>query len=467
MPHCSCCKPCTACEQRSGRGEEPAVCHRLGVEPLPRHDVRATLEEIVQGPPFAGNVRIDRVETIGRARPQAVVCVPAHRERDHVAAMIEAWVRAVEYATKACGLVIVVNNSPDGTFEAAMHAALQTARRFGASHTIALVEATLSAKYANVGYARRLALDLGAAIEGVDVLLSTDADTVVAVDWIERASSALIVHDLVCGHTDVDPAELAALPPSVAACGQAEAELEASLNALWWSITGHSARGFANRGAGANMGMRADAYREVGGLPVLRSGEDRALHALFERHGKSISHEAAMRVRTSCRLDERAEGGMAGCLGQRAGDADPPVDSELMPARTLLRRAVLHRVLFGTAGAGGEALARAHWVATAIGTSVDAIWRGRAAPRETWNRLIATLSSLRCGKLRTSQARHEARVAAWMHGWIIAGVPPLAFLTSLGSSCVTDACLADAAPSAEQLPTQGTPPNAAGGELHA
>ena len=435
------------------------------------HDIRAALQRIVRAPPFDGRVGIGRIRTIGSGRPRAMVCVPAHRERDHVAAMIEAWARAAASMTPSCGLIVLVNNSTDGTFEAASRAASAAAGRFAGDPMIALIEVSFAAACADVGHARRLALDLGGAIGGVEWLLSSDADTLVARDWIERAHAALADCDLVCGHTDVDPSELAALPPSVAACGRAEAELGASLEALWRAVGGPSGRGFANRGAGANMAMRAAAYRQLGGLPPLRSGEDRALHALFERRGRIIRHDATMRVRTSCRLDERAQGGMAGCLVRRASDRDPPVDSELMPARTLLRRALLHRLLFTRTGDAADLAAHTRRLADRIGAPVGALRLARTAPHEGWERLGKTLPLLYRRELRASQARREAGMAAWMRERIAGGTDPLDLLEAAGPRPMAGGRAAGPIASAARAalpgaPSSGLAANGAGTGLH-
>lgn len=265
------------------------------------------------------------------------VAIPAHREAGFIRAAVEAVALSARDAPVQAGVVVLVNNSDDGTFDealAALHAVPQL--------PFALAQVHLLPTGAHVGIARRAALDIAAAL-ATDAILSTDADTLVAPDWLAQAARTLENADLACGSVGTDPEELAALPPSVAQCGAAEAALEAALNRLWWAVTGPSLRGFANKGSGANMAMRVAAYRQVGGLPTRVRSEDRALHDRFAAAGLRIAHEPAMRVTTSCRLERRAVGGMADCLTARACDADPVVDCQLVPAQTLLRRALAHR----------------------------------------------------------------------------------------------------------------------------
>lgn len=289
-------------------------------------------------PALRTHARLLRFERRLAAQPPATaIGVPAHREAGFIRATIEGIATAARHTRQSAALVVLVNNSDDDTFAEA-RAALDAAPDL----PFALVQLHLLPKGAHVGIARRAALDIAAAL-ATEAILSTDADTRVAPDWLAQAGRSLENADLVCGAVSTDPAELAALPPSVARCGAAEAALEAALNRLWWAVTGPSPRSFTNKGTGANMAMRVAAYRQVGGLPTRPHSEDRALHDRFAAAGLRIAHDPAMRVATSCRLDRRAVGGMADCLTARALDADPPVDGQLIPARILLARAVAHR----------------------------------------------------------------------------------------------------------------------------
>ena len=135
-----------------------------------------------------------------------------------------------------------------------------------------------------------------------------------------------------------------------------------------------------------------------------------------------------MRVRTSCRLEERAEGGMAGCLVQRACERDPAVDSELMPADVLLRRALLHRFLFGHARSGRNAAETGRRLSALLGLSGDAIGRWRGRPRDGWEELLVALPCLHAGSIATSQAQAHVHRAHRLTAWIAAGVPPFDLL---------------------------------------
>lgn len=60
---------------------------------------------------------------------------------------------------------------------------------------------------------------------------------------------------------------------------------------------------------GANLGVRADAYRSAGGFAALAVGEDHALVAALERLGRPVRRAADLPVITSARRSVRARGG--------------------------------------------------------------------------------------------------------------------------------------------------------------
>ena len=77
-------------------------------------------------------------------------------------------------------------------------------------------------------------MEYAAELAGRDgILLTTDADTVVAPDWIERNLQALAAGaDLVCGRVAVDPTEAALIPAHLHADDALECELTELLDQL-------------------------------------------------------------------------------------------------------------------------------------------------------------------------------------------------------------------------------------------
>jgi cellulose synthase/poly-beta-1,6-N-acetylglucosamine synthase-like glycosyltransferase len=68
---------------------------------------------------------------------------------------------------------------------------------------------------------------------------------------------------------------------------------------------------------GANLGVRADAYLDVGGWSHLAVAEDHCLWARLKRHGWKLRSPASSVVVTSARLQGRAVGGFADTLRLR------------------------------------------------------------------------------------------------------------------------------------------------------
>ncbi|WP_432845333.1 glycosyltransferase [Amycolatopsis sp. CA-161197] len=65
---------------------------------------------------------------------------------------------------------------------------------------------------------------------------------------------------------------------------------------------------------GANLAVRADAYRAIGGFGPIATGEDHALWQRLGRAGFRRCHEPAAQVFTSARRQGRAPGGLASLL---------------------------------------------------------------------------------------------------------------------------------------------------------
>ena len=131
-------------------------------------------------------------------------------------------------------------------------------------------------------------------------LLSTDADTVVPVDWalthLRFADDG--VH-AVAGLADLIGVE----------------HLAADALLRYRAIVRRGLHGASHRHVyGANLGVRADAYRAVGGFPVDGAGEDHGLWHRLGAAGYTLAQPVELRVRTSARLHGRADDGLAGLL---------------------------------------------------------------------------------------------------------------------------------------------------------
>jgi hypothetical protein len=149
------------------------------------------------------------------------------------------------------------------------------------------------------------------------VLLTTDADTLVAPDWIDANLRALDQPcDAVAGAAHLMRRERAELAPEhrrrLLTAGKyftALAYLRAEQAPAYDPWPRHDYEG------GASIALRLDAYRAVGGAPPLPVSEDRALFAAVRDRGGRVRHATDVRVFTSCRLEGRAQGGTADTLG--------------------------------------------------------------------------------------------------------------------------------------------------------
>ncbi|WP_299038716.1 glycosyltransferase family 2 protein [uncultured Pseudokineococcus sp.] len=142
------------------------------------------------------------------------------------------------------------------------------------------------------------------ATEGAVWLACTDADTLVPEDWLaEQLRWAGRGADLVAGglRLDDDPR----LPPA------ARERYEELLHSR--------VRGETHEHVyGANLGVRASAWRAAGGFPRVATGEEAALLAAVERAGGAVVRPLEPRVTTSGRTRGRAAGGLADLLDSLA-----------------------------------------------------------------------------------------------------------------------------------------------------
>ena len=268
------------------------------------------------------------------------MALPLRDEAELIGPMLDALAGAFAQTDLRCGLVAVANDTTDGSAEAIRRWAERT------GHAAAVGEVRLDPEVRGAPHARRLAMDLAAALAPEGFLLTTDADCRVGPGWVDRNAAWLRAGArLVCGAVDTDPAEVAALPGLVEACGVAESRLYRLLEERWRELVPDGSRRFVQRAMGASVALRAADYAAVGGLPTPRSSEDRALATAIRLRGWRIETPEDVRVTASCRLRGRAEGGMAQALLDRTRSADPECDEALVPWPVLEARAAAWREL--------------------------------------------------------------------------------------------------------------------------
>jgi len=285
-----------------------------------------------------------------RSSQRAVVAIPVKDEADRLEACLTALANQRHCQTNTgvpykFGVLLLLNNCSDDS--AALAARLQPELPY----PLQISNVTLRGPLSNAGYARRLAMDAAAAWLSASVselfdglLLTTDADSRVAADWVDRHfrlfRSGL---DAVAGFVRDDPVEHHRLPRALRERGRLEerygdllTELESIVAPVPWDPwPRHS------MASGASIGLRLSWYRRIGGLPLQASGEDRALLDRLATSGARIRHCLKTVVTTSCRLLGRAPGGMAEAMRERIEDPDSPCDETLRPLWPAIRRFML------------------------------------------------------------------------------------------------------------------------------
>lgn len=320
-----------------------APLRRVGRPRLSPSYVPARMPEPVPGPlrrllaaePFVGRVRLTSSEWPVRALASHAVAIPVRNEITLLPRALAALEAAMEKIDLPGVAVFVVNDTRDASADCIrdwMHEA---------PCAVALVEAEFDPAIRNAAHCRRLALDCASAlVRSGGALLTSDADSHVAPDWIARCLAELGKGvDLVCEDVRLDERELARLPEIVRRTGDAERALFEASERLWQVWTNGRAGAFAWRASGASMAVSAAAYRAIGGLPLPQIGEDAALCAEILRRGYRAVQLSDAGTRTSARLDGRAPGGCGGELARRARCEDPTCDPRLLPVGELRRSA--------------------------------------------------------------------------------------------------------------------------------
>lgn len=223
------------------------------------------------------------------------VVIPAHDEEALIGrciASIEVAAREMTSATQV-RIFVVCDACTDRTAD--------LVRAMG--HT------ALSCNARNVGLARSIGADEALAA-GADWLAFTDADTVVAPQWLKAQVG--LGSDVVCGTVGVDDWDV---------YGDA---MRCHFERTYTDADGH------RHVHGANLGLSADAYRSVGGFESFANSEDVALVGALVASGARIAWSAAPRVTTSARASYRATAGfgqtlaaVAAAAGMLLAPADP------------------------------------------------------------------------------------------------------------------------------------------------
>lgn len=289
-------------------------------------------------------------------REFSLVAVPVKDESERIADCLRAL--TLQSEIQADGIVLVVNNSSDGT------ASVVRELLPILPVPVQIVEVDFPSGQACAGSARRLGLELAADRLGGDgVLLTTDADGRVPPDWVAANLAHLRAGaDAVAGRAVLDPADAVLIPDRLHDDDAKECALADALDAIdalldpapWDPLPRHTEH------SGASIAVTLDAYRRAGGMPPAALAEDRRFFDALRQVDARIRHAPDVTVTVSGRTLGRAEGGMADTIRRRLVAPDPYLDRALEPAALHAKRARLRRAfrLAWTGGAPFVGLAR-------------------------------------------------------------------------------------------------------------
>jgi Glycosyl transferase family 2 len=280
-----------------------------------------------------------------RTGPGFVVAIPVKDEEERLPACLRALSRQRDRSGQPIKparvrVVVFVNNCADRS--------ASLARKLGAGLALdaRVVEARLPPAGAHAGGARRAAMDLAEAwlVEAGEkdgVILTTDADSQVAPNWIAENLAAFAAGaEAVLGRIDLDE-EGARLPEALHRRGELEDTYERLLTELSWLLDPREHNPWPHHAtiSGASLGVTRKAYCRVGRLPRVPLGEDKALVALLSRQDARVRYCSTAQVITSGRTDGRAPGGVADTLAIRSREPDAFCDEALEPFRVAFARA--------------------------------------------------------------------------------------------------------------------------------
>ncbi len=264
---------------------------------------------------------------------RAVVVVPARDEERLIARCLLALARQRGIAPSAYEVIVVLDGCRDETRACVRELAAQ--ERALRLHVSELRDPL------GVGRARRHGMDLACerllrvgAEHGL--IASTDADSVVAADWLATqvelaAGGAEAIGGLIELRDDDDFADALA-PHAVRERERRGAERLRGVLAM----APREATVEHHHFSGASLALTAATYRRCGGLPVRAALEDEALERELRRRGVAIHRSAAVRVRTSARTSGRAPRGLAYDLARSSWRARRSYRAEQFPLARLL-----------------------------------------------------------------------------------------------------------------------------------
>jgi glycosyltransferase involved in cell wall biosynthesis len=252
-------------------------------------------------------------------RLEACVTVPARDEEE----LLPSALRALAEQKTITGdpldheryeVILLINNTRDRSRQVA-----EKFQRLYPTFRLHVVEKHFDKSRSHNGYVRRLLMDEACRRlemrEGAHTaILSTDADSQVASNWISRNQEELANGaEAVGGRVIILPCEEALLDPATRAIQR--------YNHLYWRLVTWMEHCFDpephdpwprhHQHFGASLALTPRTYRLIGRMPPRRYFEDIALYQALIQHDVRLRHSNRVRVFTSARLTGRARFGLS------------------------------------------------------------------------------------------------------------------------------------------------------------
>jgi hypothetical protein len=250
---------------------------------------------------------------------RCVIVVPARNESALLPRALHALVhqQAVGFAYE---VIVLANNCTDDT--AARARQLSQGCPAGTVH---VVEVAWPVELAHVGRARRALMEVASVRlkhsgPPLGVIISTDADTRVADNWLAATVAAIDAGVDAVGGRIVTEADKA-LPAAARRLMRLDDTYRSWRERLQSLVDPDPADPWPrhHQHFGASLAVTAEAYRAVGGQPLVPFLEDEALVQALRLQDRTVRHCPQVRVHTSARLDGRAEVGLSWQLREWSG----------------------------------------------------------------------------------------------------------------------------------------------------
>jgi GT2 family glycosyltransferase len=382
--------------------------------------------------------------TTSNIRP-VIVAIPVHNEADYIEQCLTAL--AHQKCPDGFEVVTLLNNCIDETAEIARGLASALPYR------LHIHEHWLDSTTSNAGMARRMATQCALSLAGeAGVILTTDADSRVASNWIAANLAAIDAgSDAVAGMAMLDDEDAATLPFRLIDDDEKSEEFGTLLDEIDWLLDPDAADPWPRhtQHSGASIAVRARSLARAGGIPAVPLGEDRQLFARLRQIDARIRHARDVLVTVSGRTVGRAKGGMADTIARRLLESDQTLDDSMEPAMDRARRAMARAAVRKQWAGRADAVSTSR-IANVLAITTAAINRSlrRGTFGRCWNDLERTSPTLR---RRIVPVKHLARETAIAHA-IIEG------LRANGPASSTDpADIAHCAGAARHATVHGSP----------